>query len=67
MIRRKPVPKPEAPANGIYFKDPDFGGEVFVSFDELHTACSEIMVAPSYETGKDNWRDDPTYNLRRKK
>lgn len=56
---------------GIYIVDPRTRTEVFVSFDDLHEACKEIMTLPdSYianETGKIHYSEDPTYNLRRKK
>lgn len=66
MKRKRLLPKPIAPEGGIYIRDPDTVGEVFVSWEELQQACSECIKAPDYVTGKDYYKNDPTYNARKK-
>lgn len=66
-MKRHRYPKPEPPKDGMFLMDPDTGKEAFITWEELNQACREIMGAPEYETGKPNYKNDPTYNLARNK
>lgn len=66
MRRKRLPPKPQPPENGIFIHDPEAGGEVFVSFNELKEACISCLQAPDELTGKPYYKSDPTYNVRKK-
>lgn len=55
---------------GYYIIDPLTGKEEFISWQEIHEVCAEVMALPEFvaesELGKPNFRNDPTYNLSRK-
>lgn len=56
---------PKGDPNGLYL------GDEFVTFDELHQTCQELMDpanAPLVESelGKMHYTKDPTYNMRKK-
>jgi hypothetical protein len=67
MRRKRLPPAPQGDPNGTWLPDQQFGGEVFVTFEELNSMCSEMLTLPDNLTGKDHWRNDPTYNMRRKR
>jgi hypothetical protein len=70
--RRKLPPAPQGDPNGTWLPDHENRSEVFVPFEDLQFMCRDIMNPANADAvesyfGKMNWRDDPTYNLRRKK
>lgn len=54
----------------MYVINHENGEEVFLTFDELKSVCEDIFNYPDDLvedcTGKMNYDQDPTYNLRRK-
>ena len=72
MKRKRLPPKPPANPNGMYILHPDTGKEYYMPFKVLEQMCQEIMAphnaeAVESELGKMDWRNDPTYNLQRKR
>jgi hypothetical protein len=70
--RRRGLPPPAPMPDGLYLLDPQTNTEHFISWEDLSYLCKD-MVNPSNadvverELGKLHWRNDPTYNLRRRK
>lgn len=63
MRRRRLIPKPEAPADGMFLIDQWTGDEVFVTFEDLRMMCIDSVrdgPCPTY-------RDDPTYHMKKQR
>lgn len=71
MARRKPLPPiPKGDPKGMFVNTPE--GEIFVTFEELQQVCSDVMhpmnaFAVRQELGKMDWRDDPTYHMKKQR
>jgi hypothetical protein len=70
--RKKLPPAPQGHPDGTWLPDHERKTEVFVHFEDLHFMCRDVMKPENshfveQDLGKMDYKDDPTYNLRRKK
>lgn len=56
-------PSPQMDENGCYLPDHQGKTEVFVTWEELQTMCRECVVDGPMPT----YKDDDTYNMKRRK
>lgn len=69
---RKLGPIPTGDPSGFFVREPEGQGEAFITFAEVEETCQLIMDPANAslvenQLGKMDWKDDPTYNLRRTK
>ncbi len=66
--RRKLPPAPPENPDGTWLPDHERKMEVFITWEDLHYICRDMMDPRNAGfLGKMDWRNDPTYNMRRKK
>lgn len=68
--QRSKLPQRPDPG-GVFLLNRQTNQEQFLTYNELNEVCNFVMETPEVEAietfGKPSWRNDPTYNLRRKK
>jgi hypothetical protein len=67
---RESIPKPDP--GGIYLFDHTTGREHFMPYDHLHRLAQDLMDPANAQVvaealGKMHYKNDPTYNLRKKR
>jgi len=70
--RRRKLPPAPPKLDGIFVVDHVTHTETYLDFDLLHQIAKDIMHpmnarAVEEELGKVDWKDAPTYNMRRKR
>lgn len=72
MPRRKRLPPlPEPDPHGMWLFNPVDRTEIYIPFEVIHEDCKMIMDPRNarlveQELGKVDWRNDPTYHMRKK-